>query len=127
MGGSTPGAAEAPSGASQPRSTVQNESVERTGGMSLRAIAVAFGVSATTVHRDVRRESHYDDDGRLLVPLVLGLDGKVRPAVRFDTSGRDELIRQRRATGTPMRTIAAEIGCSVGTVHRVLKGKASRR
>lgn len=34
---------------------------------------------------------------------------------------RREAIRQLRATGMSMRAIAAEVGCSVGTVHNALK------
>jgi DNA-binding NarL/FixJ family response regulator len=50
----------------------------------------------------------------------LGLDGKWRPNRRFDTTRRDRRIVLIRSTGKSMRAIAAEIGCSVGTVHRVL-------
>lgn len=34
-------------------------------------------------------------------------------------------IRELRATGMSMRAIAAEVGCSVGTVHNALKATAS--
>ena len=34
---------------------------------------------------------------------------------------RREQIRELRTTGISMRAIAAEMGCSVGTVHRALK------
>ena len=50
----------------------------------------------------------------------LGLDGKWRPNRRFDTTSRDYNIVRLRTTGWSMRDIAAEIGCSVGTVHRVI-------
>lgn len=33
---------------------------------------------------------------------------------------RREKIRQLRETGMTMRAIAAEVGCSVGTVHRAI-------
>ncbi len=35
--------------------------------------------------------------------------------------GRREQIRELRAAGMAMRAIAAEVGCSVGTVHNALK------
>ena len=34
---------------------------------------------------------------------------------------RQDRIRELRATGMSIRAIAAELGCSVGTVHRALK------
>jgi DNA invertase Pin-like site-specific DNA recombinase len=52
---------------------------------------------------------------------TVGLDGKVRPNRRFDTTARDERIRSLHADGSSMRAIATEVRCSVGTVHRVLK------
>ena len=36
---------------------------------------------------------------------------------------RQEQIRQMRSKGMTMRDIAAELGCSVGTVHYALKGR----
>ena len=92
--------------------------------MSLRAIGRIVSLSASTVHRDVsasRGDLETDDDGNLLVPLTMGLDGKVRPSRRLDTRGRDALIVQMRADGDSVRAIAAAVGCSVGTVHRVIK------
>jgi DNA-binding NarL/FixJ family response regulator len=50
----------------------------------------------------------------------LGLDGKIRPNRRFDTTHRDRKIVLLRSSGKSLRAVAAEIGCSVGTVHRVL-------
>lgn len=50
----------------------------------------------------------------------LGLDGKWRPNRRFDTTQRDRQIVLLRSARRSMRAIAAEVGCSVGTVHRVL-------
>lgn len=111
------------------RSTVPDGTVEHateTGSLSIRALAAIFGVSPSTVHRDTMRRRVdrvvKDDEGNLLVPLTMGIDGKLRPAVRYNTSGRDALIRRLRAEGTTMRAIAEEVGCSVGTVHRVLRG-----
>lgn len=49
-----------------------------------------------------------------------GRDGKVRPNHRFDTSERDESIRSMHDAGESLRTIAEKVGCSVGTVHRVV-------
>jgi hypothetical protein len=50
---------------------------------------------------------------------VFGLDGKHYPRT---TGGprRDRRIVLARSAGKSMRAIAAEIGCSVGTVHHVL-------
>jgi len=50
----------------------------------------------------------------------LGLDGKWRPNRRFDTTHRDRQIVLLRSARKSIRAIAAEVGCSVGTVHRVL-------
>lgn len=36
---------------------------------------------------------------------------------------RQERIRRLRESGMTMRGIAAELGCSVGTVHYALKGR----
>jgi len=36
---------------------------------------------------------------------------------------RAERIRKLRQSGMTMRAIAAELGCSVGTVHYALKGR----
>lgn len=49
---------------------------------------------------------------------ITGLDGKNYP--RTVERNRDHRIVLARSAGKPYRTIAAEIGCSVGTVHRVL-------
>jgi DNA-binding NarL/FixJ family response regulator len=52
----------------------------------------------------------------------LGLDGKWRPNRRFDTTLRDrQIVTLRVVNGKSIRAIGAEIGCSVGTVHRVLR------
>lgn len=112
------------------RSTVPPETVERNdeetveprGGLSIRALAATLGVSPATVHRDRRGADAVttDEDGSLLIPMTLGIDGRLRPTVRYDTSGRDRLIRQLRHDGKSIRVIAQEVGCSVGTVHRVL-------
>ena len=61
-----------------------------------------------------------DENGMITVGKVLGLDGKVRPHRRFDTTDRDARIRSLHADGLSMRTIASEVECSVGTVHRVI-------
>ena len=90
--------------------------------MSIRATAAILGVSPSTIMRDIQKGDDYrpDDEGRIDVGTVMGLDGKRRPSRRFDTSARDEQICDLRYSGKSLRTIAAEVGCSVGTVHRVL-------
>lgn len=93
-----------------------------TGGLSIRAIASATGHSPTTVQRYLA-DWFTNDDGTLLVTTKQGLDGKRRPSRRYDTTERDERIRLLHGRLTPMADIAAEVGCSVGTVHRVLKGQ----
>jgi DNA-binding NarL/FixJ family response regulator len=60
------------------------------------------------------------------VGLSLGRDGKLRPDRRIDTTARDTEIYRLYADGDDigpmsMREIAAQVGCSVGTVHRVIK------
>jgi DNA-binding Lrp family transcriptional regulator len=87
--------------------------------MSIRAIAKAMGISPTTVLKLTRAEP--DEDGMILVGKTLGLDGKVRPDRLVDTTDRDaRIVRAYREEGKAMRAIASEVGCSVGTVHRVL-------
>jgi hypothetical protein len=50
-----------------------------------------------------------------------GLDGKWRPNRRFDTTDRDaRIVRASRVERKSIRTIAAEVGCSIGTVYKVL-------
>ncbi|MGX7678361.1 helix-turn-helix domain-containing protein [Jatrophihabitans sp. DSM 45814] len=56
----------------------------------------------------------------MAVTYSKGLDGKSRPTRRFDTSERDDRIRECRAAGMSYRAIATEVRCSVGTVYRVM-------
>lgn len=49
-----------------------------------------------------------------------GLDGKLRPNRRSDTTARDVRIIALHLEGKSMRVIAAAVGCSVGTVHRIV-------
>lgn len=56
------------------------------------------------------------------VRMAKGLDGKLRPSRRVDNKERDKLIVELFWDASMvMRDIAAEVGCSVGTVHRVIK------
>ncbi|MEI7717926.1 MAG: helix-turn-helix domain-containing protein [Mycobacterium sp.] len=81
------------------------------------------GASEVSVQlRQNRAVEHPHDPGH----WCLGLDGKWRPNRRFDTASRDRNIVGLRATGWSMRDIAAEMGCSVGTVHRVISGWVER-
>lgn len=91
--------------------------------MSIRAMASAFGISPTTVQKEIREQPGYapDENGTIEVRRILGLDGKKRPSRRVDTTDRDERIGTLRAAGQSIRGIAAELDCSVGTVHRVLR------
>ncbi|UQX11319.1 helix-turn-helix domain-containing protein [Candidatus Mycobacterium methanotrophicum] len=95
---------------------------KRTGGMSIRAIATALRVSPNTILKGLRESPGYapDENGRIAVRRVQGIDGKIRPSRRFDTTARDDAIRSMRETGSTIRAIAAELNCSIGTVHRVL-------
>jgi DNA-binding NarL/FixJ family response regulator len=56
-----------------------------------------------------------------MMRMSLGLDGKRRPARRYDTRRRDTAIYRLRRDGSSVREIAAALGCSVGTVHRVVR------
>lgn len=91
--------------------------------MSYRAMAKVLGVSPSTIARDVAKQDKPLPDGRREVEVgpVMGLDGKVRPGRRVDTTQRDAEIRRLRASGFTVREVAARLGCSVGTVHRVAK------
>lgn len=80
-----------------------------------------MGVSPATVLRDLRKVDPDPEDGTIAVGKSLGIDGKVRPDRRYWTGERDSEILRRREDGESMRTIAAAVGCSVGTVHRVIK------
>jgi hypothetical protein len=82
-------------------------------------MATAMNLSPTTILRLLHAED--GDDGTITYQMVTGLDGKVRPSRRFNTADRDRQIRVLRRTGKSIRAIAADVGCSVGTVHRVLK------
>jgi hypothetical protein len=99
----------------------------REAGMSVRAIASATqaspgpGISPTTVQKILNLLYGPDEHGKIFAWKATGLDGRKRLNRRVDTTGRDELIRKLRVDGQPVRAIAAEVGCSAGTVHRVLK------
>ena len=94
----------------------------RDGGLSIRALAAASGVSPSTAYRDLvaAPERAPAEDGTIRVGWTVGIDGKRRPNRRFDTSSRDALIRDMRSRGASVRTIAEAAGCSVGTVHRII-------
>ena len=90
---------------------------------SIRAIASARGVSPSTVLRHIQATEDYqpDADGMVTVSHTMGRDGKMRPDRRTDTRERDKQIRKLHKAKVPMRAIATEVGCSVGTVHRVIR------
>jgi hypothetical protein len=86
------------------------------------AMAAAMGVSATTVMRDLHKSNPPDENGMISYRMILGTDGKRHPGRRFNTTARDSHICELRDAGQSIRAIAADVRCSVGTVHRVLKG-----
>ena len=86
---------------------------------SIRGIAKMLGMSPSTVMSVMREQPGYHDD-EFPIERRLGLDGKVRPSRRVDTTERDARIRELRDDGQSIRAIADEVRCSVGTVHRVL-------
>jgi hypothetical protein len=95
---------------------------------SVRFEAHVLRCSPTTVlkRRQAEQDAEQDasDDPWAFVAPVryrTGIDGKLRPDRRFINTERDEMICRLRADGMKIRAIAAEAGCSVGTVHRVLK------
>jgi DNA invertase Pin-like site-specific DNA recombinase len=94
--------------------------------VSYRAMASALGMGASTACRvgSPIQWQRAQESGR--IPYGPGLDGKQRPLIRYDTSERDEVIRERRMAGLSVRAIAAEVGVSVGTVHRVLVNARSQ-
>ena len=85
--------------------------------------AVTPGASEVSVQLTQNRTVEHPHDPR---HWCLGLDGKWRPNRRVDNTSRDRNIVGLRATGRSMRDIAAEIGCSVGTVHRVISEAVAR-
>lgn len=91
--------------------------------LPIRAFAGATGMSPSAAQRFLAQVSD-NGDGTIRVVRKKGMDGRVRPSRRYDTSGRDEEIRRLRKRSPvhwTIRDIATEVGCSVGTVHRVLK------
>jgi DNA invertase Pin-like site-specific DNA recombinase len=91
-------------------------------GMSVRAIASATGISPTTVLKILHLLNPPDQYGMIHASKARGLDGKVRLNRQVDTTDRDARIRELQRAGKPVRAIAAETECSIGTVHRVLRG-----
>jgi hypothetical protein len=83
-------------------------------GMSVRAIASATGI--------LHLLNPPDQYGMIHASKARGLDGKVRLNRQVDTTDRDARIRELQRAGKPVRAIAAETECSIGTVHRVLRG-----
>jgi len=92
--------------------------------MSIRPAARIAGVSTSWLQQ-LLAEASTNADGSIQVSMKMGLDGKVRPSRRFDVTGRDEAILSARAAGGSIRAIAAEVGCSVGTVHRVIAARST--
>lgn len=93
----------------------------RDAGLSVRAIASALGLSPTTVQKYLVLHTT-NNDGSIEVPMRRGSDGKVRPGRQFNTAYRDQQIRAMRDDKLTTRQIASAVGCSPGTVHRVLNG-----
>jgi DNA invertase Pin-like site-specific DNA recombinase len=81
-------------------------------------MATAGQTSIAAVLKEL--EKWTDENGAIPVGKVLGLDGKLRPRHRVDTTERDARIRQLRSSGVSLRAIAESVECSVGTVHRVV-------
>lgn len=98
------------------------DSEKKTGAPSVRALAAVVGMSPSTVQRDRAAAQDYAaaEDGTILVGWTMGVDGKLRPSRRVDTTARDEEVLRLRADGASIRAIAAKLECSPGTVHRVL-------
>ena len=73
-------------------------------------------MSPTTVLKVMREQPEYarDEDGRVVVARRRGLDGKVRPSRRVDTSEQDARIRELRADGRSIGATAAEVCCPLG-------------
>lgn len=95
---------------------------EQPGGLSVRVLATVLGVSPSTAHRYIVENRELPaEDGTITVGKTMGTDGKLRPNRRFDTTERDRLILDMRAEGSSVRAVAEAVGCSVGTVHRIVK------
>jgi AraC-like DNA-binding protein len=90
---------------------------------SLRALAKQYGVSPTTIAKMVRKAER--DFQQQQPKMIMGRDGKRRPDRRYGTAARDALIVDLRSAGYPMRAIASEVGCALGTVFRIVHGAES--
>jgi transposase len=86
---------------------------------SSRLAAEQLGVHPSTITRWRRLESHSEPT------WVISRNGHRYPGRRVDTTERDARIRRMRAQGAIMRVIAQEVGCGIGTVHRVLSDSLS--
>lgn len=87
-------------------------------GLSIRGIAPAVGLSPTTVQKYLAE--WFTDGDTVYFSKKPGLDGKKRPSRRFDITERDAEIVRLEGRGWTISDIASEVGCSVGTVHRVV-------
>lgn len=75
--------------------------------------------------------ARYPRNGRSARELAERTQMSIRTAQRWTSEPREaflsraqqrhERIRELRETGMTMRAIAAEVGCSLGTVHNALK------
>lgn len=89
--------------------------------MSTRAGTRLFGVSHSTMARMKQQANPVAADGTVAVTWVEGLDNRKRPSRPLDTAERDARIIELFRDGESTRAISANAGCSVGTVHRVIK------
>lgn len=93
------------------------------GGLSIRAIASATGHSKTTIQKYLA--DWFTEGDTIWVHSKKGLDGKNRPSRRYDITERDEAIKRLHFEGKTQANIASEVGCSTGTVSRVLGSRFS--
>jgi IS30 family transposase len=94
---------------------------------ALRTVERRAGAVGALAHVSVRRAAELLDVNPSTIQRRRAREAwRPRRALDdHDRATRDAAILTARADGASVRTIAADLGCSVGTVHRVIKAHPS--